>query len=73
MTTDPVDPETVREQDRPAGVAPDVPGADAAEQRRDLLPQGDDDPSAAGRADVPEADAAEQARVVENPEEDRPR
>ncbi|MFD7987636.1 hypothetical protein ACFV4M_30260 [Kitasatospora indigofera] len=73
MTTEPADPEQVREYDLLREIDPEVPTADAAEQARELLPHGDDDPARGLAPDVPEADAAEQARLVETPEEDDPR
>ncbi|WP_393060338.1 hypothetical protein [Streptomyces sp. LN549] len=69
MTVDPNDPETFE------GVQPDdpdqeAPDADAAEQRTDLRPQGDEPLADVDRDRANEADAAEQARVVPQDEDD---
>ncbi|MFF5564542.1 hypothetical protein ACFY7Z_02775 [Streptomyces sp. NPDC012623] len=73
MAVDPTDPDTFATDDEEAAAAgrtAEVPEADAAEQRREVLQHGDEpltdvDPDAAS-----EGDAAEQARAVENGDDD---
>ncbi|MEV7427292.1 MULTISPECIES: hypothetical protein [unclassified Streptomyces] len=73
MAVDPTDPDTFATDDEEAeaaGQAPEVPEADAAEQRREVRHHGDEpltdvDPDAAS-----EGDAAEQARSAGDDEDD---
>ncbi|MDK1476285.1 hypothetical protein QNO07_23170 [Streptomyces sp. 549] len=79
MTVDPTEPETfATRRSAPGESHPEVPEADAAEQRADLLP-GEDDPQPLRSTGTPpidpadavnETDAAEQAQVVEINEDD---
>ncbi|MFD9329179.1 hypothetical protein [Streptomyces sp. NPDC060065] len=71
MTVDPADPETFANDDEPEELDPEAPEADAAEQRKGLEPQEDDDQLTVGDpANADEGDLAEQARVVELDEDD---
>ncbi|MFG2600911.1 hypothetical protein [Streptomyces sp. NPDC048462] len=69
MTVDPSDPESF-EGVQPDGPGQETPEADAAEQRTELRPEGDEPLTEVDRNRANEADAAEQARVVTHDEDD---
>lgn len=69
MTVDPSDPESF-EGVQPDGPGQETPEADAAEQRAELRPEGDEPLTEVDRNGADEADAAEQARVVTHDEDD---
>jgi hypothetical protein len=70
-------PEGERPSDEPLpdepSTDPEVPEADAAEQRRPAVPRAADDGPVSVRDDVPEADAIDQATDVDLEDEDQGR
>ncbi|MFJ7325231.1 hypothetical protein ACIQVN_03140 [Streptomyces cyaneofuscatus] len=69
MTVDPSDPDTF-ESTEPDTPGPEAPEADAAEQRTDVRPEGDEQVEGADLATANEADVAEQRRVIPLDEDD---
>lgn len=69
MTVDPSDPDTF-ESAEPRTPGPEAPEADAAEQRTDVRPEGDEPVEDADLATANEADVAEQRRVIPLDEDD---
>ncbi|WP_405675882.1 hypothetical protein OG292_11965 [Streptomyces sp. NBC_01511] len=75
---DPNDPNDPENKARGAGtdsgaledLDEETPEADAAEQRADVRPEGDDPPAPIDTTEADETDAAEQARIVSLDEDD---
>lgn len=70
MLVDPSDPETFEEDPDVTEIDVEAPEADTAEQRTDLAPAGDDQPSGIKPDTAPDADVAEHARVIERDEDE---
>ncbi|MFF1440437.1 hypothetical protein [Streptomyces sp. NPDC058295] len=70
MAVDPTDPETFEEDDDFGEIDVEAPENDAAEQSKDVIPQGDDPLEDVDPARADEADLVEQARVVSLDEDD---
>ncbi|MFD4028887.1 hypothetical protein ACFWRV_36060 [Streptomyces sp. NPDC058576] len=69
MTVDPSDPDTF-ESAQPDAPGPEAPEADAAEQRADVRPEGDERAESVDPAAANEADVAEQRRAIPLDEDD---
>jgi hypothetical protein len=65
MAVDPTDPDTFRPDGRDTELGEEVPEADAAEQRTEVRPSGDEPLTHIDPDTASEGDATEQARTVE--------